>query len=325
MKLLAMLLVLACAHPALAETKADALFKKGKKQLAEKRYAEACATFEKVDNLDPGIGAKLNVAKCYEEWGKLARAYRWYADAEKMATDTNDKRGPKIKELIDTLSPDVPRLTIKLPDGADVLKASVTLDGETVAASAFGKEQRVDPGPHVIAYQVNGEKKTKTVPLERGGDTEVTLEIPKGKPTKVEPDPGGGGNTGKRGPPPPVVEPAPSNTRKIAAIALTGAGVLGFGIAGYLALDARSTYNDALARHCGGAKNMCDPAGNSITDASRSRANKATLIAIVGAAAVAGGVVLYVTAPKAHGDTHAMYLAPSVSHEGGGVVFGGGF
>ena len=70
--------VLACAQPALAETKADTLFKKGKKLLAEKRYAEACTAFEDSDRLDPGIGAKLNVAKCYQEWGRLATAWRWF-------------------------------------------------------------------------------------------------------------------------------------------------------------------------------------------------------------------------------------------------------
>ena len=46
---------------AFAESKVDALFKQGKEQLAAKKYAEACATFEEVDKLEPGIGAKLNV------------------------------------------------------------------------------------------------------------------------------------------------------------------------------------------------------------------------------------------------------------------------
>ena len=90
MKALVIAALVLAAAPALAETKADQLFKKGKKLLADKKYAEACATFEKVDKLDPAIGAKLNVAKCFEEWGKLAIAYRWYAEAEKLAKDTND-------------------------------------------------------------------------------------------------------------------------------------------------------------------------------------------------------------------------------------------
>jgi hypothetical protein len=314
--------VLACAQPALAETKADTLFKKGKKLLAEKKYAEACAAFEKVDGLDPGIGAKLNVAKCFEEWGKLAKAYRWYEDAAKMATSTSDKRAGKIKELVDALDPDVPRLTIKLPDGVDAAGIKVTLDGAPFDTSTFGKEQRVDPGPHVIDYKAGDGKKTKTVPLERGGTTEVTLEVPKRKlEPKVEP---------KVEPKEPIEQPIPaatqpSNTRKIVGIGATGAGVIALGVSGYLALDARSKYNDALSTHCSGAKNMCDDEGIKLTADSRSRANTATVIAVVGAVFVTAGVVLWVTAPKQESNAHALYVAPSIGRDGGGIVFGGGF
>lgn len=175
---LAAAILLAATAPAAAD-KADALFQKGKQQLAKKKYADACATFEKVDGLDPGIGAKLNVARCYEEWGKLGRAYRWYSDAEKMASEGGDKRAAKIKELMEALDADVPRLTLKASSGADLVAAAITLDGEKVAAAALGREARVDPGPHEIVYRVSGEKQTKTIALERGGAREVTLELPK--------------------------------------------------------------------------------------------------------------------------------------------------
>jgi len=71
--------------------RADQLFKKGQKLLAEKRYAEACAAFEDSDRLDPEIGAKLNIARCYQEWGKLATAWRWYSEAEQMASKAGDR------------------------------------------------------------------------------------------------------------------------------------------------------------------------------------------------------------------------------------------
>jgi outer membrane protein assembly factor BamD (BamD/ComL family) len=44
--------------------RADALFKQGKKLMADRRYNEACQAFEESFKLDPGIGAELNVAKC---------------------------------------------------------------------------------------------------------------------------------------------------------------------------------------------------------------------------------------------------------------------
>jgi tetratricopeptide (TPR) repeat protein len=309
MRLAALVVVLAVA-PAAAENQADTLFKKGKKLLAEKRYLEACNTFESVDKLDPGIGAKLNVAKCYEEWGKLSKAYDWYADALKMANDTKDKRADKIKELVDTLDADIPRLTIKVPEGVDPVAAKITFDGKPF--TELGKELRVDPGPHVIEFFANGETKTKNAPLERGGSREVTLEIPRTVARPVGPTSTSG---------------SPGRTRKIIGIGLGSAGLVAMGVAGYLTLDARSTYNDALDAHCMGASDTCNDEGLRITADARSRANKATIITLVGVAAVAGGVVLYLTAPKsAESATRtSLYLAPSVDSDGAAVILGGGF
>src|ERR1700759_5170722 len=113
----AMLVGLAGARLAYAD-RADQLFKKGKKLLGEKKYAEACNTFEEVDKLDPAIGSKLNVAHCYEEWGKLATAWRWYSDAAHKADAEKDERAKRIHKLIDDLDANVPRLTVRVPKGA---------------------------------------------------------------------------------------------------------------------------------------------------------------------------------------------------------------
>ena len=90
--------------PAFAD-KADEVFKQGKKLMAEKKYAEACPKFEKSYQIDPGIGGQLNVGKCYEEWGKLGKAYRAYTDALKKAEESNDNRAEKIKKLVAQLEP----------------------------------------------------------------------------------------------------------------------------------------------------------------------------------------------------------------------------
>jgi len=324
--LIAMLALAAVAGEASAN-KADALFKKGKKLLAAKKYAEACTTFEKVDQLDPGIGAKLNVAKCYQEWGKLAIAYRWYLDAEHMAADTKDGRAAKIKELAEELDVNVPRLTIKIPETADPRSlVSLTLDGKLLSVDLLGTEQRVDPGAHVIEYTAGGKKKKKMAPVERGGSSEVLLDVPKAKvgepepptdPTETTPEPG------DEQPEEPT-QPAPGRNRRIAGIAVASAGGVGIVVASALTLSARSSYKDALAAHCMGSTTMCDPQGLTATHDARHRANIATVISLVGGAAVIGGVVLYLTAPKAgHADEHALYLTPVVGADGGAVVFGG--
>jgi hypothetical protein len=314
--------------PVGAETKADRLFKKGKKLLAEKKYPDACAAFEEVDKLDPGIGAKLNVARCFEEWGRLAVAYRWYSDAEKMATESKDDRATKIKELAEELDANVPRVTIKVPEGADRdILATVTLDGKPFPADQLGLEQRVDPGPHVIEFTLDGKKKKKMAPVERGGSSEISLDIPKddGKPRpKIKPG-------GPKDDQPTTDEletdevvPQPGRTQRIIGVSLVATGGVAVGVAAALTLGARGTYKDALDAHCMGSTSTCDDEGLRITRDARSRANVATIISIGGGAAILGGIVLYLIAPSASSSAeHALYLMPTVGADGGGLVFGG--
>jgi hypothetical protein len=314
---LAIITLLAASTPAWAESKAEALFKKGKKLLAEKQYSEACSSFEKSDKLDPGIGVKLNTAKCFEDWGKLARAYRWYESAEKMAKESKDDRVAQIRGLIDALDPDVPRLTISLPAGADAAAAKIKLDGVALKIAEIGTQQLVDPGPHQIEYRSGGKVRKKTVPLERGGASEITLELEGGEPAEpADPvDP----KSAEPEEPMPGVETNPGRTRRIVGLSLAGVGAVAVGVSVYLTLDARSSYKTALADHCSGAPNMCDPMGLELTHDARSRANTATVIAIVGGAAAIGGVVLFLTAPS------GAYIAPTAEKGGGGVVLGGRF
>jgi hypothetical protein len=297
--------------------KADQLFKKGKKLLAEKKYAEACGAFEDSDRLDPAIGTKLNVAKCYEEWGKLAIAWRWFSDAEQMAKNANDERAAKIHRLIEELDPTVPRLTVRLPKGANIGDFSIKLDGVDLDKAAIGTERRVDPGPHQIDYIVNGTKQTKTVPVERGGSSEVTLDLPQTSQT----------SSPKTGPPAAAAGAEPDPTRRLLGLGVSSAGGLTVVIAGIVTLRARSDYKYALSTHCRGDTNMCDAAGLAVTHGARHRANIATIATIGGLAAVGGGLYLYFTAPKAASSRteHALYVAPSIDADASGVVFGGAF
>jgi len=310
------ILVCGLATTAFAD-RADELFKKGKKLLVEKKYAEACMAFEESDRIDPGIGAKLNVAKCYEDWGKLATAWRWFTDAEQMARTAKDDRAAKIHELAVALDGNVPRLTVIVPAGMSTDGVAVKLDGTPLDIASLGRELRVDPGPHQIDTVIDGEKQTKIIPVERGAASEITLErsakrAPSGarrtKPVDV------------------VVRRDPVRTRQLTGLGVAGAGVLTIGIAGIVSLIERGDYKDALAAHCNGARDMCDAEGLKLTHRARHRANIATGFTLGGLAAVAGGLVVYFTTPKpASGNEHALYLSPSIGSAGNGVVLGGAF
>lgn len=325
MKLSCMLLslvVLAGVAHADKKDKADALFKQGKKLMAEKRYAEACEAFEKSYNADPGLGAQLNIARCYEDWGKLGKALTVYLEAEKAAKDAKDDRAPKIHELVVALEPNVPRLMLKVPaDRPASLK--VTLDGRPVAT--LNESFAIDPGPHTIEWWVKGsKKKQKIVPIDRGAESEVTLDIPK----EVE-DSGWGDHVVEDHADKPVVTETPKTPgrgQRIAGIAVGGAGVIAIGVSTYMALSARGKYNDALDMYCDGMTNSCNMTGLEQTHDARSTANTATIVFFAGVAAVAGGAALYFLAPdkaEAAEQPSAFYITPSVAPDAVGIVLGG--
>lgn len=303
--------------------RADQLFKKGKKLLAEKKYAEACTAFEQSDRIDPEIGAKLNVARCYQEWGKLATAWRWYIDAEQMASKAGDERAPKIRALIDDLDRDVPRLTLRLPPDAITERVEIRLDGVALEFATLGDERRVDPGRHEIDTVVDGEGSPRKITVDRGSKLEVPLQVPtRRSPPRPAPDR-----------PAPVAAPATDRgrTRRLIGLGASGAGAVAVGFAGILTLRARSDYQHALAGYCSGAIDMCDDTGLSRTHSARHRANIATAVTLGGLAAVAAGLVVYFTTPAAErGDRaeparHALYLGPALGGDGAGVVVGGAF
>lgn len=314
--LLALVTIASTAHAG-DKDRADALFKQGKKLMAEKKYADACEAFEHSMKLDPQIGTELNVGRCYEEWGKLGHALHSYQAAEKMAKDAGDARAPKIHELVEQLDPQVPRLTIHVPKDADT--SSVRLDGAHV--DSFADAIVLDPGSHKVEYATaSGKKKSRVVPVERGGSSEITLDLPaqhEAVDHEQQPHP-------PPPPPPPVAETRdPGRGYRIGAYALGGVGVAAIGVSTYLTITAKSTYNDALKSHCGGMTNGCDDIGLRDTHDARHRANIGTIVFAAGAAAVAGGVVLYLVRPKAEHPAEAVYVVPSVTPDAAGLVVGG--
>ena len=331
-KLVAFVSVIALSGVASADKgkdpqKADKLFRQAKKLMGEQRYADACKLFEESFELDPGIGGQANIARCYEEWGKLAVAHKAYEKAEAMAKAAHDSRAGEIHEHIETLEKEMPKLTLHVPKDAETEGLKVSLDGADIPLDSLTDPQAVDPGSHLLEYSLPGvKKKTKVVPVERGGDSDVTLDLPPKKKAVVV-------TTEPEKSKPVVGKPAgdPGKSRKLLAYGVGGGGVALVGVSAILTFTAKSKYDDALKNHCMGATDMCDMAGLDATHSARTRANIGTGFFIAGLAAVGAGAYLYFTAPKHHADTEsaepesAFYVAPTLSPDAGGLVVGGAF
>jgi hypothetical protein len=267
---------------------AEALFLAGRDAMERKDYAAACPKFAESDRLDPSSGAHINLADCEERLGHVASAWRHWQEAIELIP-SNDSRLPGVMKRKADVEKRVPRLTLKsskpLPAGA-----VVTRDGVEVGLGALEVPLPLDPGVHAVVVRSPGHKDWKeSLTLKEGERRDLVLVL---------------GEAEAAAPPPlvslaaPLVrEEPPSKTGRIVGFSLLGvggAGVILGGIMGALAIDRKS----AVTSLCYPAQ-TCTPAGADAAGSGRAFAIVSTIGFVVGALAIAGGVVLVLTSPHA--------------------------
>jgi serine/threonine-protein kinase len=86
------------------------------------------------------------------------------------------------------------------------------------------------------------------------------------------------------------------SSRKVAALIVGGAGVVAVGVGGVFGLEAISKNSDSKANGCNG--NVCNAAGFATRHDAQTDATISDVLMGVGAAALVGGVVLWIIAPS---------------------------
>ncbi|HEY0469307.1 MAG TPA: hypothetical protein VGC79_34185 [Polyangiaceae bacterium] len=195
----------------------------------------------------------------------------------------------------DELTPLVPTIVFQIKDGAgqDRNDASVTLDNQPLS-SVTGSALEVNPGSHTFVFRApNAEPVTLHLVIleaDRGRRETVTIgAVP--PPSVVAPI------TPPPLPPPSDASPKSSESglgaQRIGALVAGGVGVIGVGLGTYFGVHAMSQRDDAKAV----CPNDCatEEDAKKWSDAKAS-GNISTVAFIVGGAALAGGVLLWVTA-----------------------------
>jgi hypothetical protein len=226
-------------------------------------------------------------------------------------------------ERLDSLEHDVPTIVfdVKDGDGRDLSDVKITIDGAAFTDKLDGSPIEIDPGPHDVSFEVSGQPPMKRNILVHEGDKARHEAIVIGAPTAKPVEP-----TAPAIPLPPSTPPRVINVQKVAGASLTVVGVLGVALGGFLGLSASSQWSSAscsLPISCGDATT----AQTKHDDAS-SNATASTIFFIAGGALAAGGVVLYLTAPKSEAPqqtTARVSISPSVAPGGGGLFLKGGF
>jgi hypothetical protein len=275
---------------------AEALFDEGKRLAAEGRYSEACPKFAESQELDAGVGTLLNLADCLEKTGRTASAWAEFRHAAAAAHAKGQAEREQIaRQRAASLETTLSRLIIEVSPETDREGLVIRRDGEPVGPALWGTAVPVDPGLHVIEAVAPGKQSLrKVIEVPTTGSKEVTAVIP-------------------------VLHDA-GKVHRIAAVALGGLGIAGLVAGSVLGVQAIRTNADA-GPHCG-TGNLCDAEGVALRERALVRGNASTATFAVGALALAGGVVLWVTAPRAEPTAPRVGLG-SVGPGAPGLMIGG--
>lgn len=310
---------------------AEALFEQGRSLVAQGKYAEACPRFADSQRLDPSSGTLLNLANCYEKLGRTATAWATYREAASAASATNRADYLAIAQRhADALVPKLAKLTATVTQPVDGMV--VRRDGVEMARSEWGVPIPIDSGSHTVEAEAPGYKTWSTnVDVPQDGAL-VTVVVPtlEAAPVQAAAPPAPVPAT-----PAPAPAPAPEaaaandqssgsvgSGQRLTGIVIAGVGVAGLGASAVFAVLAKNTYNDSLNNCQPNNPGLCNGTGVSQRNDARTDGNVASVAFGVGLAALVGGAVVWLTAPRASSTGAAsVVVAPTL----GGAVLRGAF
>jgi serine/threonine-protein kinase len=281
---------------------AEALFQEGLALMRGGKLPDACEKLEQSQNIERAIGTSLYLADCYEKSGRTASAWALFRDASSEARAAGQaERAQAGKLRADRLEPELSRLEIDVPDGDRVPGFELRRNGELVNPSIWHTAVPVDPGEQRIEASAPGHVPwSSVVRVEpHGANARVTVPVLAAEAKPSEPAPAVA---------PLPAAPAPihreddassrGGTQRTIGLVVGGAGIVALGVGGFFGLEALSKNSDAETYCPNGGARCIDPRGVTLTNDAKSAATLANVFVIGGAALAAGGVLLYLTAPR---------------------------
>ena len=211
-------------------------------------------------------------------------------------------------QRLDELQKATPTIVFDVKDSAgnDVSAVMVTMDGQAFAQTVGGTAVAVDPGEHHFVFAAAGQPSTEKIVVVREAEKDRRVEIILGASSTSGLD---GGRS------PAAATPSDGSTQRLIGLIVGGAGVVGLVIGGVFGVVSKSTYNNAFQNECGSKPNACSSQGAQDGQNAFSQATISTVGFVAGAILLAGGGVIYFTAPKGGG----VAVAPTVGTAGGGL------
>ncbi len=294
----------AFAQGSTAKVSAEALFEEGRRLMSDGKIADACPKFAESQRLDPSPVTLLNLASCYEKSARPATAWATYKEGASSASAAGRQDlVATAQRHAEALLPTLPRMNLTVAAPVDGM--TVSLDGVSVGRAEWGIAVPIDPGVHTVDAAAPHFKpwSTKLTVGTEATTTPVAIPALEAAPADVAPPPTPA--TPSAPPPattaePPAVDSSVGHTQRTVGLVLGAVGIVGLGVGAGFAVSAKSQYNGSLSDCLASAPNECSSAGVNERNSAISAGNVASVAVTVGAVALAGGVVLWLTAPTGH-------------------------
>lgn len=300
---------LAMADPTVEDRAlADQLYGDAGKLAQGGDYAGAKKKLEASLALDPGIGTLIRLSWCEEKLGNIASAWTRANEAEAMALHANDKRAKEAAETAKRLEPLVSKVVLRIAPVNRADGFTVSRDGVALKPGALDAQIPLDPGEHTFDATRPGKLPWKTTVTIKPVPGVVVVDVP----------------ALQDAPTPAPSEPASYwNGQRIAGATMGAVGVVGLAVGSALTAIMVNE-NHASMVYCPTDPNKCYAPGVSLRNDALDAAHAATGTFIAGAALAAGGLVVFLTAPKASpSPTSSARVAPVVGPTFAGASLAG--
>jgi tetratricopeptide (TPR) repeat protein len=269
---------------------AEALFRQAKALMEKGELEPACEKFAASQALEPGLGTLLYLGDCYERAGRFASALATFREAKKLAEERGDAARLRLAEVrVSALAPRVPTLEIHNGPAPQAIELQITVGGAPLTRADLGRRLPRDAGQYEIRFSAPGYEPFVTRIELKNADA-VALTVPRLVPVATR---AAGADTPFRE----RDEPSTGSSQRTVAWIVGGAGAALLATAGVFAGLAASKNRDSKEDCDPDSPNRCGTAGVGLRDDARSFANVATVAGVLGGVGLAGGLVLYVSAP----------------------------
>lgn len=311
---------------------AEALFQEGRALLQQGQYEQACGKFAASQQLDGGFGTLMNLGECFEKRKLTASAWATFKEAAALARAQGQaERESQARERAATLEGQLSKLTVHV--GSVVSGLEVRLNGTPLPAAVWGTAVPVDPGTQHIQVSAPGHRTYASDLVVSEGAGQQTLEIP-----ALEPEPRVAVSANAPAAAPAAAAPsspvAAPSTQRVVGYVVGGTGVASVVLGSIFGLRAISKNSDSKD-YCR-TDTLCSSHGLALRDDARDAAKVSTITFVAGAALVATGLTMVLTAPSSReqaqgvatagrGFVPRLELAPLLSASSAGLDLRGSF